>query len=1011
MNPASFALRKRTVMVVFTVMLIGAGILSYKLLGRLEDPTFTIKTALVVTPYPGASSLEVEEEVTDKVEEAIQQLGQLKEIRSISQEGRSVIFVDIKDEYKSYQLPQIWDELRRKVGAAQMRLPPGAGPCIVNDDFGDVYGVFFAITGDGYSYADLKTYADDLKRELLLCDDVARIQLWGVRQEVIYVEMDRAKMAELGLSPQAIFGTLHAQNLVTQSGKTRMGEEYVRITPTGDFTSEEMIGDLIIGGPDSLVRLRDVATIRRGYSEPPANLMHYNGQPAIGLGISTVDGGNVIVMGESIKKRLKALESTQPLGMELHAINYQSENVAESVHIFVINLVEAVVIVIVLLMLFMGWQSGLLIGAILILTILGTFIVMWLTAIDLQKISLGALIVALGMLVDNAIVVADGILVRVEKGESREEAAQDVVRDTQWPLFGATLVAILAFAAIGFAPGNVGEFCRSLFYVLAISLGLSWILAVTITPLFCVWFLRIPDVHDVDPYDRPMFRVYRRFLHLALRVRWLTLLVALMIMWVSLYGFRFVDQYFFPDSTRRQFYVDYWRFEGSRIEQTAADVTQVESYIAGLEGVRSTSTFIGEGALRFILPYNYESPNTSYAQVLVDVDDYRRIPKLIHDIQQHLDQTLTEAEARVHRFANGPPVNYRIETRLRGPDIDELRRLAKQAKDIMRQEDVVNLRDDWRTPVKTIRPVFSEAQARRTGITRDALSQALQWTYNGIRVGLYREGDELLPILARAPANERRSPESMLDVQIWSPLLHKSIPLRQVVTKVETRWEPPLIHRRNRQRVMTVQCNPRAGLADPLFQRLRPKIEAISLPAGYSLEWGGEYEQSEKGRAPLRKAFPICLLGMFLIIVWLFNSIRRPLIIFLCVPLAIIGVTGGLLLFHIPFGFMAILGFLGLSGMLIKNAVVLIDQIALDLNAGKAPYQAVLDAAVSRMRPVLMASGTTILGMAPLIVDPFYSGMAATIMSGLLVGTFLTLVMVPMFYCMFFRIKSDPSCV
>lgn len=1011
MNPAAFALQKRTLMVVLTILLAGAGLLAYTLLGRLEYPNFTIKTALVVTPYPGASSTEVEEEVTDILEETIQQLGQLKEIRSLSQEGRSVIYVDIKDRYQGDDLPQVWDELRRKVGAAQAYLPPGAGPSLVNDDFGDVFGVFFAITGEGYSYAELKDYADDLKRELLLCQDVARIQFWGVRREAIYVEMDRAKIAALGLSPQAIFGSLQAQNLVVESGKVRLDDEYLRITPTGDFVSEEQIGDLLIGGPGSLVRLRDVASVHRDYIDPPASIMRHNGEPAIGLGVSTVDGGNVIVMGEAIRKRLAELEPNRPIGVELNPINYQSENVSEAVNTFVSNLLQAVAIVIILLMLFMGWQSGLLIGVILVLTILGTFVAMWLANIDLQIISLGALIIALGMLVDNAIVVADGILIRVEKGEGRKAAARDVVRDAQWPLFGATLVAILAFAAIGFAPGDIGEFCRSLFYVMAISLGLSWVLAVTITPLFCVWFLRIPDVHSADPYDRPMFRVYRRLLHGTLRWRWATLGITFAALAVSLYGFGFVDQYFFPDSTRRQFFVDYWRAEGSHIEQTAADVARVETFLAGLPGVTDTTAFVGEGSLRFILPYNAEPPNPSYAQIVVEVDDYRRIPLLLHTIQNHLDQTLVEAEFRALRFSNGPPISYRIETRFRGPDIAVLRRLAEEAKTIMREEDTVNLRDDWRTPVKVIRPVFSEAQARRTGITRNALAQALQWTYNGIPVGLYREGNDLLPILARAPENERRSPEDIRDVPVWSPLLNQHLPLRQVAGEIRTEWEPPVIRRRDRQRVVTVQCNPRSGLADPLFQRLRPKLAAIPLPPGYSLEWGGEYEQSEKGRAPLRKAFPVCLLGMFVIIIALFNSIRRPFIIFLCVPLAIIGVTWGLLLFRIPFGFMAILGFLGLSGMLIKNAIVLIDQIAIDLAAGKAPYRAVLDSAVSRMRPVLMASGTTILGMTPLVFDPFYSGMAATIMSGLLAGTVLTLVVVPLFYTLFYRIPADPTCV
>ena len=516
MNPAAFALKKRTIMNVLMLLIVGVGIVSYERMGRLEDPAFTIKTALVITQYPGASPGEVEQEVTDVIEEAIQSLGQVKEIYSTSQEGLSVVYVDMKEKYTTSELPQIWDELRRKIGDVQNQLPSGAGPSLVNDDFGDVYGLLFALTGDGYSYAQLKDYAQDVKKDLLLCKDVAKIDLWGTQQEVIYVEFKRARLAELGLSPNQIYQTLASQNLVQQSGKVNMGEKYIRVTPTGDFASEDLIAGLYIGGRDGLVRLGDVAAISRGYEEPPQKMMRFNGKPAIGMGISTVDGGNVVVMGESIKKKLAELEADRPLGMELTPIYYQSDIVVQSVNQFVVNLVESVAIVVGLLMVFMGLQSGLLIGLVLVLTILATFIGMQLMGIYLQKVSLGSLILALGMLVDNAIVVVDGYLIGTERGASREKAACDVVRDTQWPLLGATVVAILAFAAIGYAPGQVGEFARSLFQVMLLSLFLSWILAVTVTPLLCVNFLRIPDQDGgTDPYDKPLYRGYRRMVHIS----------------------------------------------------------------------------------------------------------------------------------------------------------------------------------------------------------------------------------------------------------------------------------------------------------------------------------------------------------------------------------------------------------------------------------------------------------------------------------------------------------------
>jgi multidrug efflux pump subunit AcrB len=1008
MNPASFALRKRTVMVVMTILTIAAGFLSYQKLGRLENPNFTIKTALVVTQYPGASPAEVEQEVTDPIEEAIQSMSQLDEVYSTSQEGASLIYVDIKSTYKSNQLPQIWDELRRKVGDMQGELPPGAGPSIVNDDFGDVYGVFFALTGKGHSYAELKAYAEELKTELLGCQDVAKIAFWGLQQEVIYVEFSRARLAELGLSPDMIAGTLQAQNAVQSSGKVEVDGNYIRITPTGDLASEQVIADLYVGGASGLVRLGDIAKVKRGYYEPVRNRMTFNGEPAIGIGISTMDGGNVVTMGQSIKAKLVELEQTRPAGMKLASIYYQSEMVTQSVNGFVINLVEAIAIVIVLLMIFMGWQSGLLIGGVLLLNICATFVGMQLMDITLQKISLGALILALGMLVDNAIVVADGILIRVERGDSREEAAAEVVHDTQWPLLGATFVAILAFTAIGFAPGNIGEFCRSLFYVMAISLLLSWVLAVTVTPLFCVWFLKIPDTHGNDPYDKPMFRRYRKFLHLAIHYRFVTVAITVGLLLAAMAGFKHVPQSFFPGSPSPYFFVNYWRPAGTHIERTSTDLAQIDTFVRTLEGVKQTSTFAGEGTLRFMLSYSYETPDPSYGMVMVEVDDYRKIESLIAKVDAHLRENYPDAEPYCNRIPNGPAIVFQVEARFMGPDKAVLQDLGRQALAIMQAEPTAkDTRLDWRQQVNVLRPEFSETQARRVGVTRADLAQSLQLNFNGVATGLYREGTELIPIMFRPPEAERTSVANFDDVQVWSSANKTFVPIGQVVSGIKKDWEWPIIKRRDRRDSITVRSNPVVGLPDTLRLKMKEKIEAIQVPPGYRFEWAGEFKESAKAKAPLAATFPLCMLGMFVIVIWLFDSVRRPLIIFMSVPLALIGVTAALLLTGQPFGFMCILGFLGLSGMIIKNAIVLIDEIELQLERGVETYKAVLDSSVSRMRPVIMAAGTTILGMAPLLTDPLYSGMAVTIMGGLFAATFLTLIIVPVVYTLVYRIKVD----
>ncbi len=1012
MNPVTFALEKRTIMVMLTILLVGAGILSYQKLGRLEDPGFTIKTALIVTQYPGASPAEVEEEVTDVIEEHIQSMGEVKEIYSTSEEGISYVYVDMKDHYTSSKLPQIWDELRKKVGQAASSLPPGAMKPLVNDDFGDVYGVYFAITGQEHSYADLKEYADFLKKELLLCRDVAKIDFWGTRKEMIFVETDRARMAELGISPDVITRTLQTQLFVGQSGKVEAGNQYLRITPTGEITSEKALASLLVGPPEKTVRLGDIARIYRGYEEPPRNGLWFNGEPGIALGISTIEGGNVISMGESVSEKLRLLESRKPEGINLHKIYYQSDLVEDSVNAFVTNLVQAVVIVVVLLMLFMGWQSGLMIGSILLLTILGTFITMALFDIDLQKMSLGALILALGMLVDNSIVVADGILVRVERGDNREHAAVTVVKENMWPLFGATLIAILAFAAIGFAPGEVGEYCRSLFDVLALSLFISWILAVTITPLFCVWFLKIPDLHNKDPFDKPFYKLYRRMLHLGLTHRWSTVGITTILLVLALIGFGALPQAFFPDSTQPYFFVSYWKPQGTHLDKTRQDMLVAEEQIRRMDGVKNVTAFLGEGGMRFVLPYKYITPNSSFFQLLVETDSHGSIGSISAEVDRYLNENFRDAEPYLTRITNGPPVDFKIEVRFRGPDSAVLHRLAAQATKVMQNTpNTRDIRTDWRQQVRVVRPVYNESQGRNAGITKRDLEASLQRNFNGITAGTVREGDELIPIVFRMPRRERATVDELKNVQVWSSGRQSFLPLGQVVSAIGSEWEWPIIQRRDRMQAVTVQCNAVSGLAEPLRQSMLKEMESIEIPNGYTMEWAGEYKESNKGTEPLAQIFPLCVLGMFFILVWQFNSLKKAAAIFLTVPLSLIGVTAGLLITGQAFGFMAILGFLGLSGMLIKNAIVLIEQLEIDLKNGKEPYRAVLDSAVSRLRPVVMAASTTILGMLPLITDPLYAAMATTIMGGLFAATFLTLGIVPVLYTLFYRIQPDDNYV
>ena len=1048
---AKFAIEKSVVTWTLTVGLLVAGWLSFQSLSRLEDPEFTIKNAIITTPYPGASAHEVEQEVTDVIERAVQELGQLERVESTSSRGVSSIKVTIKDRYDKNGLPQVWDELRRKVTDYQSRLPPGAGPSSVNDDFGDVYGIYLVLTGPGYSYADLNETAKLLRRDLLQAEDVKRIVIWGAWQEAVYVEMSRPKMAALGISQEDIYNELSAKNLPADAGRVRLPPEYIPINPTGEFTSEQQFGDLLLttraGGQQ--IFLRDVATIQRGYVEPPQNIIRFNGERGIALGISTVAGGNVVVMGEAIEDKLYQLETQIPLGMELNIMSLQSASVTESINSFLVNLGEAVVIVLVVLFLFMGVKSGLIIGAILVITIFGTFLFMNLYAVTLERISLGALIIALGMLVDNAIVVVEGMKVRIEAGMDRLKAATEVVNQNAMPLLGGTAVAITAFAAIGTSQDSTGEYCRSLFTVILISLSLSWVTAVTITPLLT--YLAIKPKKggggEEDAYSGGMFRLYKTGLMAAIRFRGVTMAIVLGVFVAALIGFGSVKQMFFPDSTRPQFFVEFYFPEGTHIFDTEERMEQVEAYLTGVEGVNDLTTTIGGGDLRFLLTYEPLGSSRANASIFASVEDYRIIAALAPGVQADLEDIVPEAVVNVRQFRLGPGEGGRIQLRISGTDPVLLREMSERVKNIMKEEGGQGVRDEWREQVKVVEPQLAEAQARQLGIDRPQLARALQSAFDGTQTGVYREADELLPIIARSPEFERDNVDNIQALQIWSAAARQMVPMRQVLTGFETGYEDANIWRRDRRTTVRIHADAAQELPSELMERIKPRIEealnvdveayfgrsfgkdpfanytANTIPIrysdliplknlpGYYMAWGGEEEDSAKAIGYLATSFPIFIAIMIVIVVALFNAVREPLIIWLTVPLSIIGVTLGLLLFSQPFGFMALLGLMSLTGMLIKNAIVLVDEINLNLGKGKRRFWAVVDAGVSRMRPVMMAAATTILGMIPLLMDAFFIAMAVTIMVGLLVATVLTLVVVPVLYTILFRVPYEGDMV
>ncbi len=1044
-----FFLERKVFTYFFTALLLVGGVLSFFSLGQLEDPIFTVKKALIITEYPGADPEEVELEVTDVIEKALREITELDDTYSWSRAGRSIIKVEIKQQFWSDVLPQKWDLVRKKLEDNAYKLPPGAGKPDVIDDFNFVYGFVLAVTGDGMSYRQLEDYADDIKKELEVVRGVARVDLWGTQPRVVYLDVPETQLAELGVSPENIADTLQIQNRVVNAGWVDVVDRRLRVAPTGEFSDPSEIGELAInpkrtelvltdGRPGSfsateaptlgpqyrgeaggsfspsrgsqeatqIIRIRDLATVREGYQEPPPELMKYNGQPALAIKIAGLDEFNIVDTGAALEERIQELMADLPVGLELHKVAWQSTLVSQAVNGFMISLLEAVAIVLVVLIVPSGVRMGLIIGTMLVFIILGTFVGMAITDTPLQRMSLGALIIAMGMMVDNSCFVADDMGVRIAGGQDRDQAGIEAGNKRAWPLLGATIIATMAFYPIFASDVDAGEYCRTLFVVVGIALMFSWFISMTLTPAMCVDLLPEPKEGEdaPDPYDTPLFRKLRSLLETCIRNRWVTLGVLFAVLVSALVSYPNVRQMFFPFATRNQLKVDIWAPEGSRIQDVAAMAVPIEEHVLKDPRVVSVSSFIGNGPPRYYLPEDPENPNPTYAELVINTHTYEEVNPLAIELEPWLAENIP-VMTRVRLYDVGPADTWKFEARLSGPaqaDLAELRGVGNQIMDILRRSPLAReIRSEMRNPVQKLVPVYHQERGRWASITRQEVANATLRSYDGMQVGLYREGDDLLPIVLRnvEPERARVAGGGLVTLQVSPKFATQTVPLAQVTDGVHTEWEDPIIHRWQRRRAMTIQASPNYGETFPsLYADVIDEIEAIDMPPGYEIFWDGEWDSSADAQGSLLLGVPVTVVLMLLIIMLLYNSIRILACVLITIPFAAIGVIYGLWALDSPMGFVAILGILSLTGMMIKNMIVLADAIRDGEQKGMHPFDACVQGAVSQARPIALAAGTTVLGVIPLFPDPFWNAMAASIMGGLSVGAILTIVLFPTLY-------------
>ena len=1002
MKIARFSIQYPIYTWLFMLFAVFGGAIGYLSVGKLEDPTFTLKSALVITPYPGATAAEVATELSEVLEAEIQQMDEVKTVKSRNTQGSSVIEVEVEDQFDGDELPQIWDDLRDRVEDAQRSLPAGALPSIVNDDFGDVFGILYAVSAPGFSDAEIWDIATFMRRDLLTVEGVANVEIKGLPEEAIFVEPSSQIVSSLGIDPGLIIGAISASTAINPTGFVNNGSANLRIEGPSAEDSVSEISGLTFGFQGEVMNLLDIAEVSRGRVDDPEHILRHNGQEVFTLGISGLLSENIVSVGQRVEAELKVLEEFLPVGVTVTPIYEQHRVVSDANDSFLISLALSVAVVIGVLALFMGPRAAVVVGVSLLLTVMSTFFFMYLFDVKVERISLGALIIAMGMLVDNGIVIAEGMQQEMRKGRSSRDAADSAAQKTQIPLLGATVIGIMAFAGIGLSPDATGEFMFSLFAVIAISLLLSWFVAVTVTPLLGHYLFKTGGlVGDDTGYNGPVFRAYGSLVRGALRLRWLVIIGLLGTTVACVMAFGQVKQQFFPPATTPLFYVEYKASQGTAIGDVSADLAVIEEWLLARDDVEAVTSTIGQGLTRFILTYNPARQDSSYGQLVIRAKEASAIPALRAELDQFGINALPWVELQTKRIIYGPPVSSDIEARFSGPDPEVLRALAAQAIDVLHNATprLHSEHTDWREREIVTRPLYAEDRAQAAGIGRSDVANAIALATNGIPAGTYRERDRLIDIVVRTPRSETERDGQLLDQIVYSNAIGGYLPLSQVIDGFAVLAEDPVIERRNRVPTITVQANVIDGLTPPtVFAEVRSLIEAIEVPSGYRLEWGGEFESAGEAQASLGRQMPLAFGTMLLITLLLFGKLRQTAVIWTIVPMAVNGVALGLLFANLAFSFTAMLGLLSLSGMLIKNAIVLVEEIDAQKDAGLPQDQAIVTASVSRLRPVVLAAGTTILGMLPLLADGFFAAMAVTIMGGLGFASILTLIGVPVLY-------------
>lgn len=1012
MNLPVYSLENKKIIYFFLAIMLIGGIYSFFKLPKKEDSPFVIKQAVLVTQYPGATPQEVEKLITEPIEREIQSMSDVFQIKSESYFGMSKISIELQPTLAPDYMPVKWDELRRKVANIQPRLPSGASAINVSDDFGDVFGIYYALTADeGFTYDDMRDWAQKIKTELTPIQGVQKVYLFAEQTQVVNVRISVPKLANLGIDPNSIQQVLQTQNLLVNTGEIMTGTYQLRVRAEGTYKSIEDIRDQLIvtkGGGE--VRLGDIATIERGYMDPPSNLMRVDGKRAIGIGVATGAKDDVVAVGDAVAEHLKEMEQLFPIGMELKTIYPENQIANEANNGFILNLIESLLIVIVIIFLVMGSRAGMLVGSSLLFSVGGTLLIMLIWGVGLNRTSLAAFIIAMGMLVDNAIVVTDNAQVGIKRGLSRYQALVDGATKPQWALLGATFIAVCSFLPMYLAPASVAEIVKPLFIVLGVSLGLSWILALTQTTTFGNFILKeAKPGESKDPYDTKLYHKFENVLGRLIKRRYLTLTSVVATLFLSLFIMSIMPQSFFPIMNKPYFRADLIFPEGYGIDDVERNVIKIEEYFKNNDKIKSYSFTLGGSPVRYYLASSSIGPKPNFANVLIETKDAKDAQSEENKFYEYMVANYPDILTRSALFALSPVPDAAIEIGFVGDNIDTLVALTQRAQEIARKNDMVmEVRNSWGNKVPVWKPLYSQEKGLRLGITRQQMAYSLRSATNGVPLGEYREGDVFMPILLKDADRDSMNLNDIKTLPVYSAK-GRSVKVEQVIDDFSLDYEYSVVKRYNRQRYMMMQCEPKRGANTmAAFSQLWQDIQQeVQVPEGYKLQYFGEQSEQDKGNKAIAANIPLMFGLIYLTLLFLFPKYyRKPVLIMCMLPLIFIGVVLGLLVFGKSLDFFAMLGLLGLIGMNIKNAIVLVDEIGLQLDSGLAPVNAVIEATKTRIVPVTMASGTTILGMLPLLGDAMFAGMAATIMGGLFVSTILTIFVLPVTYCIFFKIKS-----